>query len=108
MIRLMAVTIFLAGCWYISPTIEPVSEMLAIQQVDNHDAPTHDKIVKLLRTRYNEEVVNRGLASNGALVEVFATSSGNTWTIVMTFPNGTSMLMMTGEWWSLHTPGDDL
>jgi hypothetical protein len=35
----------------------------------------------------------------GRLLEVFATGSGSTWTIVMTRPDGTSCVVASGEAW---------
>ena len=57
-----------------------------------------DEMVAGLEKRYAETPVSMGLASNGAVVEVFASASG-TWTIIMTHPNGLSCLVVAGEGW---------
>jgi hypothetical protein len=57
-----------------------------------------DEMVAGLEKRYAETPVSMGLASNGAVVEVFASESG-TWTIIMTHPNGLSCLVVAGEGW---------
>ena len=58
----------------------------------------HSDVVSKLKKGHSEDPVSIGLASNGAVIEVFASPSG-TFTIVMTMPNGTSCLMMAGESW---------
>lgn len=55
-----------------------------------------DAIVKNLEQTYSEESVAIGLASNGGLIEVFASPSGS-FTIILTQTNGFSCVMATGE-----------
>tara|TARA_B100000315_G_C14532197_1_gene566748 strand:+ start:1171 stop:1473 length:303 start_codon:yes stop_codon:yes gene_type:complete len=54
--------------------------------------------VASLEKKYSEKPVSIGLASNGAVLEVFASEAG-TFTIVMTYPNGISCLIVAGENW---------
>jgi len=56
------------------------------------------KVVSSLEKSYAEAPVSMGLASNGAVIEVFTSSKG-TFTIVMTHPSGLSCLMAAGESW---------
>ncbi len=56
------------------------------------------KAVAHLEKNYSETPVSIGLASNGAVVEVFASEAG-TFTIVMTYPNGLSCMIAAGENW---------
>ena len=51
-----------------------------------------------LLKNYAEAPVSIGLASNGAVIEVFA-SPDRSWTIVMTRPNGLSCVVAAGEGW---------
>ena len=62
------------------------------------------KIVKQLEKRHAESRRAIGLASNGTLLEVFASKSG-TWTVLMTFPDGRACMMADGEAWKL-APGE--
>lgn len=55
-------------------------------------------VAKLAGT-YNEAPVNIGLASNGSVIEVFATEDGSTFTIALTWPNGLVCMMAAGENW---------
>ncbi len=40
-----------------------------------------------------------GLANNGGVIEVLSSGSGNTWTIIITMPNGVTCLLAAGEGW---------
>ena len=55
-------------------------------------------VVANLEKGYSERPISMGLASNGAIIEVFVSEKG-TFTIVMTRPNGLSCLMVAGENW---------
>lgn len=57
------------------------------------------KLVERLAAKYKETSVAMGLASNGKLVEVLTDNDGNTWTIIVTTPEGMSCLVATGESW---------
>ena len=55
-------------------------------------------IVKKLDARYKESNQARGLASATQIVEVFV-SPTKTWTMLVSYPNGTSCIMATGQEW---------
>jgi hypothetical protein len=55
-------------------------------------------IVERLSSGYEERQSSAGIASNGNLVEVFASKKGN-WTIIFTQPGGMTCLMAVGENW---------
>lgn len=59
--------------------------------------PRND-VVANLEKGYSEHPVSMGLASNGAVIEVFLSEAG-TFTIVMTRPDGLSCLMAAGKNW---------
>ncbi|MFQ5958231.1 MAG: hypothetical protein ACE5LF_02570 [Alphaproteobacteria bacterium] len=67
----------------------------------------HAEVTKRLDKVYSEAPIGIGLASNGGVIEMFATSDGATWTIVMTMPDGKSCVMATGETWET-LPGKPL
>ena len=48
---------------------------------------------------YSEEPSAMGLATNGGVVEVLTSPEGDTWTIIITSPNGMSCLIAAGENW---------
>ncbi len=63
-----------------------------------------DVVVKFLGERHAEAPVAYGLAANGGLIEVFTTADGATWTIVLTMPNGMSVVVGSGEAWTRRPP----
>lgn len=56
-------------------------------------------LIKHLENKYHEAPAAVGLADNGALLEVFASKSGETWTVTVTMPNGISCMVATGQQW---------
>ena len=58
----------------------------------------HQKIVDQLTNRYGETRQSLGLATNGSVVEVFASDAG-TWTILVTDADGRTCLAAAGEAW---------
>ena len=56
-------------------------------------------LVDKLRERYAEVPVAMGLQSNGTGLEVFASRRANTWSVVITAPNGVSCLVSEGQSW---------
>lgn len=61
---------------------------------------SRDKVEALLKAKYGEAPVARGLMHSGWLIEVFASPGGDTWTIVFTTPGGLSRVGSTGVAWS--------
>lgn len=57
------------------------------------------KLVERLALTYKETSVATGLAHDGKLVEVLTNASGDTWSIIVTSPQGMSCLVATGEDW---------
>ena len=60
--------------------------------------PRND-VVGHLAKKYGEAPVAIGVTSKGGLVEVLTTGDGNTWTIIVSQPNGTSCMVAAGEGW---------
>ena len=56
-------------------------------------------VVEQLAERYAETPVELGITSEGAVLELFITPGGATWTMVVTLPNGLSHVVATGESW---------
>ena len=56
-------------------------------------------MVEHLAKKFHEAQVAIGVTGKGALVEVLTTKDGNTWSILMTNPNGLSCLVASGEGW---------
>ena len=61
---------------------------------------TRDEVMTMLGNRYQEAPVARGVTSNGKMIEVLKSSQAadqDTWTIVITSPNGLTCLVAAGE-----------
>jgi hypothetical protein len=56
-------------------------------------------LIKHLEAKFHEAPAAVGLADNGSLLEVFASKSGETWTVTVTMPNGISCMVATGQQW---------
>lgn len=57
------------------------------------------KIIGWLAVNYKEAPVATGLSNKGALVEVLTSVDGDTWTILITKPDGISCIVDTGQAW---------
>lgn len=57
------------------------------------------EIMSSLSKSYTEAPIGLGLAANGAVIELFTTPDGATWTLIMTLPNGLSQILGSGEAW---------
>jgi hypothetical protein len=53
---------------------------------------------------YGEARAGLGLAGNGAVVELFRSAEGETFTIIMTAPSGWTCLLAAGEDWEAVPP----
>lgn len=56
-------------------------------------------ILAELAGKYREAPIAIGVTSAGALIEVLTTSDGNTWTILLSTPDGISCLLFSGDGW---------
>lgn len=56
-------------------------------------------LLSSLQREYSENPTAIGLASNGSVIELLTTPDGQTWTILMTRPDGTSCVIAAGEAW---------
>lgn len=92
--RSTAIVAALALAFGIGVTTTPASSQQAVSQ-----QAKREQVVEILGSRYGETPVARGLTDSGAMVEVFAAADGETWTIVMTNPQGVSRIASTGVAW---------
>ena len=78
--------------------------MLASPAAGQQVCNTRDTILGHLARQYQEVPVAGGVTSAGGLVEVLTTGDGNTWTIIVTTPQGVSCLVAAGEGWRTKEP----
>jgi hypothetical protein len=65
------------------------------------------ELARHLAERFGEAAVAAGLAADGAVLEVFATPDGDSWTIAVTVPGGPSCVVAVGRQWQARpaSPG---
>lgn len=61
-------------------------------------------IVTQLAEGYLEESRGRGLTNNGTILEIFASPGGETFSVVLSAPDGQSCLIAAGESWQQVAP----
>jgi hypothetical protein len=71
----------------------------AMAQAPQDQCNDRASVVALLAKKYKEAPVAAGVARGGGLVEVLSTGDGETWTIIVTTPQGRSCLIAAGEGW---------
>ena len=74
-----------------------------VAEAQQQNCGQRERVVKMLQIRHAEAPISMGLAANGAIVEVFSTADGASWTLLMTMPDGRTCLMASGESWVLAT-----
>ncbi len=57
-------------------------------------------LVAQLKDQFHEDQTGFGLTGKGAVVELFVSERGS-WTLLLSFPNGRSCLMATGNGWDM-------
>jgi hypothetical protein len=57
------------------------------------------ELLKQLAKQFHEQPAALGLTSNGSLIEVLTSDDGETWTIMISQPNGSSCLVAAGASW---------
>ena len=72
-----------------------------------------DAVVQRLKDKYGETLQSMGLHQSNAVMEVYASESTGTWTILVTRPDGMACLIAAGQMWegqaaSLTPPGDEV
>ncbi len=58
-----------------------------------------DKIVEWFAVKYKEAPIASGVSSTGSLNEVLSTHDGETWTLIVSSPDGDSCLIGSGQGW---------
>jgi hypothetical protein len=80
-------------------TLVPVLTLASIEAAAQTACSPRSDVVGHLAKKYGEAPVAIGVTNKGGLVEVLTTGDGNTWTIIVSQPNGTSCMVAAGEGW---------
>ena len=59
-----------------------------------------EAVARELSEKHREKTVGMGLADNGGVLELFTSEGGETWTVLLTMPNGASFVVGTGKAWA--------
>lgn len=62
-----------------------------------------EAVVAALEANYGEHQVGRGINADGALIELFASPNGETWTLISSGPDGISCWITDGRAWRTKT-----
>ncbi len=73
--------------------------LLATEAAAQSTCNQREDVIGHLAKKYGEAPVALGVTNKGGLVEVLTTGDGNTWTIIVSQPNGTSCMVAAGEGW---------
>lgn len=101
-LRRTAAALFVLGIAGVS-TIVPAAEPSG--RVNPSDAPTvpmcgeYDQLRSYLADEFNEQPTSSGLADDGTIMQVFASMSAGTWTMVSVQADGTACVLATGQAW---------
>ena len=58
-----------------------------------------DNLIAALAERYREVPIALGVTNGGSLVEVLQNRTSETWTLIVTSPQGISCLVFSGDGW---------
>ncbi len=102
-IKLIAASLALA----LTPVLTLGSFEAAAQGASPAACSPRSDVLGHLAKKYGEAPVAIGVTNKGRLVEVLTTGDGNTWTIIVSTPNGTSCMVAAGEGWRTMERDDD-
>ncbi len=65
----------------------------------------YQELAAALGKRYGEAPVSLGLQNNGHALQVFASSEGDSWTVLSIAPDGTGCIVAAGHHWQSRKAG---
>ncbi len=65
-----------------------------------------DDLVSRLESKYSEKLSARGLQSEKSMIEVFASVTSGTFTVLLTNPQGVSCVVGAGTNWHIEEPAE--
>ena len=86
--------------WFVALTLL-VSQVASDRSLaaQNSTCDQRKRVIGHLADKYHEAPVAIGVTNAGGLVEVLSTGDGQTWTIIVSNPDGMTCLLATGEGW---------
>ena len=86
------------GTW-LGLALVPILTLGSFEAAAQSTCNPRTEVLGHLAKKYGEAPVAIGVTNKGGLVEVLTTGDGNTWTIIVSQPNGTSCMVAAGEGW---------
>ncbi len=84
---------------YLGLALVPVLTLGSFEAAAQSACSPRTDVLGHLAKKYGEAPVAIGVTNKGGLVEVLTTGDGNTWTIIVSMPNGTACMVAAGEGW---------
>ena len=84
---------------YLGLALVPVLTLGSFEAAAQSACSPRSEVVGHLAKKYGEAPVALGVTNKGGLVEVLTSGDGNTWTIIVSMPNGTACMVAAGEGW---------
>ena len=74
-----------------------ISLLPVTAEAQNNNCGPREKVLTTLAEKYQETRRSIGLATQGRVMEVFASEESGSWTIIVTMPNGITCLVASGQ-----------
>ncbi len=84
---------------YLGLALVPVLTLGSFEAAAQSACSPRTDVLGHLAKKYGEAPVAIGVTNKGDLIEVLTTGDGNTWTIIVSMPNGQSCMVAAGEGW---------
>ena len=84
---------------YLGLALVPVLTANSFEAAAQSACSPRTDVIGHLAKKFGEAPVAIGVTNKGGLIEVLTTGDGNTWTIIVSQPNGTSCMVAAGEGW---------
>ncbi len=81
-----------------------IAALMPIASAQQPNCTQRSEFVRHLAQTYGEKGVAVGVADNGNVVEFLNSRSGETWTIIMTTPDGIACRIAAGKHWERLSP----
>lgn len=94
------ITMLLLGCSISVPTkSDEIVKIQEKQETPKVICDTHERIIKVLKDRFREELAFYGVDNIGNLVELYSNAIKDTWTIIISKPRGPTCVASSGTGW---------
>jgi hypothetical protein len=79
--------------------LSPAGVTVSAEAQDSFLCNARDTLTRDLKTDHAEMPIGLGVTDAGTVIELWKSSNGSTWTLLLTMPNGTSCIVSAGKDW---------